>query len=587
MVCPDSLPRVHRLTATLANQIAAGEVVERPASVVKELLENSLDAGAREIGIDVERGGTRLIRVRDDGVGIHRDDLLLALARHATSKVATLDDLEQVTTLGFRGEALPSIASVSRLTITSRRAGEENGWRLRAEGGLPETQVEPTPHPPGTSVEVRDLFFNTPARRKFLRTEKTEFGHLQEIVKRIGLSHFDVAIRLRQEQKDVLNLRFTDNEAERRRRLAAACGAAFAKHALEVDFQAVGLSLRGWIADPEHSRSQADLQYFYLNGRIVRDKLVSHAIRQAYQDLLYPGRHPAYVLYLDLEPTQADVNVHPSKHEVRFRDGRLVHDFLFRSLSRALDTGAGPGHAAKVMPAGGHGLVPGRKGYAPTASRVREAMDGYAALTGPAPVEPGAGDRVATSLGRALGQVHGRYVLAQNQLGLVLVDMRAARRHLAYGRLKSALANGAVRSQPLLVPVAFSLPEDLTVMVEEKSAVLHRLGFDLVNSGPDSVTVHRVPASLREAEPQALVRTLLTALAEVAPEEPAEHVPESVLAALAEQSRMAPGEPTLDELDGLLRQVERDQENSEGRPVWVQLSQDELEALFGTLQAAF
>ncbi|SEL39004.1 DNA mismatch repair endonuclease MutL [Ectothiorhodospira marina] len=337
---------IHELPPQLINQIAAGEVVERPASVVKELLENSLDAGARRIQLDVEQGGARRIRVRDDGCGIPREQLSLALSRHATSKIASLDDLERVGSLGFRGEALPSIASVSRLTLTSAVAGDDSGWSLQGDGGDRFEAPEPAPHPVGTTIDVRELFFNVPARRKFLRTERTEYGHLEEVVRRLALSRFDVGFDLNHNRKSTLRLPLAEDAAARDRRVGQICGEAFLEQAAFMEQEGAGLRLWGWMGLPTFSRSQADLQYFYVNGRMVRDRLVTHAVRQAYQDVLYHGRHPAYVLFLELDPALVDVNAHPAKHEVRFRESRLVHDFLFRSLHRALGAlrpGASPG----------------------------------------------------------------------------------------------------------------------------------------------------------------------------------------------------------------------------------------------------
>lgn len=327
---------IRLLDNRLANQIAAGEVVERPASVVKELLENSIDAGARHLTVEVESGGVKLIRIRDDGHGIPRDELALALSRHATSKISELEDLEGVATLGFRGEALASISSVSRLTLTSNVAEQPSGWQARVEGRDMEAQVMPAPHPVGTTIEVKDLFFNTPARRKFLRTEKTEFSHLEEVVKRLALSRFDVGFTLRHNQRSVHQLRPAVTQAEKDRRVAALCSPKFIEHAVIIDVAASGLKLYGWVGLPTFSRASADLQYFFVNGRVIRDKLVAHAVRQAYRDVLYSGRHPTFVLYLELDPAMVDVNVHPTKHEVRFRDGRTVHNFLFSTLNRAL-----------------------------------------------------------------------------------------------------------------------------------------------------------------------------------------------------------------------------------------------------------
>ncbi|WP_257264094.1 DNA mismatch repair endonuclease MutL [Endozoicomonas sp. ONNA2] len=327
---------IRLLDNRLANQIAAGEVVERPASVVKELLENSIDAGARRLTVEVENGGVKLIRIRDDGHGIPQDELAMALSRHATSKISELEDLEGVATLGFRGEALASISSVSRLTLTSNIAGQASGWQARVEGRDMAAQVMPAPHPVGTTIEVRDLFFNTPARRKFLRTEKTEFSHLEEVVKRLALSRFDVGFTLRHNQRSVHQLRPAVTQAEKDRRVAALCSPKFIENAVIIDVAASGLKLYGWVGLPTFSRASADLQYFFVNGRVIRDKLVAHAVRQAYRDVLYSGRHPTFVLYLELEPAMVDVNVHPTKHEVRFRDGRTVHNFLFSTLNRAL-----------------------------------------------------------------------------------------------------------------------------------------------------------------------------------------------------------------------------------------------------------
>ncbi len=565
--------RVHRLTATLANQIAAGEVVERPASVVKELLENSLDAGATEVCVDVERGGARLIRVRDDGEGIHPDDLILALDRHATSKIVTLDDLTHIASLGFRGEALPSIASVSRLSITSRCQGSDTGWRVTAEGGPPGAALEPVPHPVGTTVEVRDLFFNTPARRKFLRSDRTEFGHLQEVVRRIGLSRLDLAVRLTHERREVIRLRAGVDGPERSRRVAAICGAAFLQQAVPLDFEAVGLRLWGWIGGPEHSRTAADGQFFFLNGRTIRDKLVSHAVRQAYLDVLPPGRHPAYVLYLETEPTQADVNVHPTKHEVRFRDGRLVHDFVARHLAHAL--GSAPAIEPSADAPASTSRVAGRtQGAAQAgAARIREFVGDYAALM------DGTGN--ATSpLGNTLGQLHGRFLLAQNELGLILLDMPAAWRSVTQSRLRLALAQGQLKSQPLLVPVSVELTHGLADVAEEKPQLLRRLGFDVVRNGPASVAVHRVPALLREAEPQALVKSALAALAKDFPNGAAGSDLVALIPELTADVAPTFDVQSRDDLDRLLRQVGQESTLNPGNPLWVQLSERDLEGLF-------
>ncbi|MEO6697579.1 MAG: DNA mismatch repair endonuclease MutL, partial [Gammaproteobacteria bacterium] len=496
--------RIQLLPPQLVNQIAAGEVVERPAAVLKELLENSLDAGARSIEIDIEQGGMRRVRVRDDGAGIHKDDLPLALRRHATSKIRSLGDLEQVLSLGFRGEALPSISSVSRLELSSRTEADDHGWRVT--GAEDELSVpEPTAHPVGTTVEVRDLFFNVPARRHFLRTEQTEFGHIDDLVKRIALSRFEVGFTLRHNQRVVHSVRPAGN-AGQGQRVAALYGAAFMEQALPVEAAAVGLRLWGWVGLPTFSRSQADLQLFYVNGRMVRDKLVSHAIRQAYQDVLYHGRHPAYILYLELPPAQVDVNVHPAKHEVRFRQGRLVHDFLFRSLHNAL-AGVSPGPAATqeiaLTPEPSRPLDAGE----PPAQRyaqqvmplyVREHVAAYHALHGASQhdekvASPSAPQHEAPPLGYALAQLQGIYILAENARGLVLVDMHAAHERITYERMKAALEGGGITSQPLLVPITVAVSGREADIAEQSAALFEELGFEIGRAGPETLVVRRVP----------------------------------------------------------------------------------------------
>lgn len=564
--------RIHRLPAVLANQIAAGEVVERPASIVKELLENSLDSGASAIHLEVERGGVALIRVRDDGSGIHREDLGLALARHATSKVHTLEDLEGVSSLGFRGEALPSIASVSRLVLTSRTAAEDRGWQVAAEGGPPAEGPVPVPHPPGTTVEVSDLFYNTPARRKFLRSERTEFGHLHEVIKRIGLSRFDTALRLRHDGRNVLSLSPARDEAQRTRRLAAVCGAGLVENSLALEYGAMDMRLWGWVGDPGYSRSQADLQYFYLNGRLVRDKLVQHAVRQAYQDLIYHGRHPAYVLYLELDPRVADVNVHPTKQEVRFREARLVHDFIHRCVGRALGTSEG-GEAGQVRASG---WIPGRAPAARGPARVGEVMRDYASLAGgPPAADTVPGDTPA--LGRPLAVLEGGLLLARNAAGLVLVDLRAARERVAQRRLFAALTEGGVRSQPLLVPLSLTVGERRAALAEEHRGLILSLGLELTRLGPASVAVHRIPALLRGADPARLATSLLEALEGEMRSAASGKLGEALLESLAAQAGGDATEDSPEHLDGLLREVERLQTDPTC-PLWVQMTPKDLVA---------
>ncbi|MDH3767793.1 MAG: DNA mismatch repair endonuclease MutL, partial [Gammaproteobacteria bacterium] len=414
---------IRELPKTLINQIAAGEVVERPASVLKELLENSLDAGAKRVSVDIEAGGARRISVRDDGSGIPAGELPMALARHATSKIASLSDLDAVRTLGFRGEALPSMASVSRMTLTSRKVDENSGWRMRTEGGEGDDPA-PVAHPQGTTVEVRDLFFNVPARRKFLRTEKTEFAHLDKVFKRLALSRFDVEWSLNHNRRELLRLPVATSRLEREQRVAAICGDAFITNAMHLDHAAAGLRVHGWIAAPTFSRSQPDLQYFYLNGRMVSDKLVRHAVRHAYRDVLFHGRHPAYLLYLEMDPALVDVNAHPAKSEVRFRDGRTVHDFISHTVEQALSTtcpgtsDAPPTHisSGSSMPVASQGRL-----------AVAEQIESYRRLheSADTTVAPANTAEAELPLGTAVAQIHGVYILAQTPDGLIIVDMHA------------------------------------------------------------------------------------------------------------------------------------------------------------------
>jgi len=585
--------RIQRLEPRLINQIAAGEVVERPASVVKELLENSLDAGARHIDVDVERGGTRLLRVRDDGGGIHKDDLALALSRHATSKIHSLDDLEHMQSLGFRGEALPSISSVARLTLCSRTSADEHGWRVHGDGSELHGAPEPVPHPLGTSVEVCDLFFNTPARRKFLRTEQTEFDHIHEVVKRIALSRFETGFTLRHNQRALLNLRPAPHESDQMQRIATLCGAPFAEHVLRLEREATGLRLWGWVALPTFSRSQADLQYFYVNGRVVRDKLVSHAVRQAYADVLYHGRHPAFILYLDMPPEQVDVNAHPAKHEVRFREGRLVHDFLFRSLHDALSgTLAQSAPQAGPSSAGAQRAVPGAGSPAAfaqhslpvaSAASVCEHMAVYGALhAAPAPPTPDAPDM--PPLGYALAHLHGVYILAQNAHGLVLVDVHAAHERITYERLKADLEGAGIAAQPLLVPVSVTVSAREAQVAEQHAALCAELGLEFDRSGPDTLTVRAIPALLQGTDVAALLRDVLAdILAHGASTRLREHL-NDILSTLACHNAVRAGQRlSVAEMNALLRAMEHTERGGQcnhGRPTWRQFSMGELDKLF-------
>jgi DNA mismatch repair protein MutL len=598
---------IRRLADPLINQIAAGEVVERPASVIKELLENSLDAGGRRIELDAEQGGVRLMRVRDDGIGIRRDELKLALSRHATSKLTTLEDLDRVQTLGFRGEALPSIASVSRLTLTSCRQGDEQGWEVQVDRQGLVSEPAPAALRAGTTVEVRDLFYNVPPRRKFLRTERTELNHIEDVVHRLALSRFETAITLRHNQRPLLQLGQATDKRGQDERVAKVCGRPFIENCLFVDHSVAGLRLWGWVGLPTFSRSQADLQYFFVNARMVRDKLAVHAVRQAYRDVLYHGRHPALVLYLELDPALVDVNAHPTKHEVRFRDARLVHDFLFRTLHDVLaearagvvastDVQAPPAVIAPPSPAARQAALamptpPPAYRQQPMRFPVREQMAAYASLHPPlaeiAAPTPGPESSDSTDmppLGFPIGQIHGVYILAQNARGLVLVDMHAAHERITYEGLKKAMSRDGIRSQPLLVPHSMAASERELTLVETHLEVLESLGLELVVTGPERLSVRKVPSLLGSADVEQLVRDLLSDIAEHGSVDRLKQALDEVLATMAcHGSVRANRRLSLPEMDALLREMERTERSGQcnhGRPTWIQLSMEELDKLF-------
>lgn len=587
---------IRPLSAELINQIAAGEVIERPASVVKELAENSLDAGARRIDIDIEHGGMRLIRVRDDGAGIAPEELPLALAPHATSKIADFDDLTRVASMGFRGEALASIASVSRMSIASRRQGDAQGARLEAgRSGSP----RPASHPPGTTVEVRDLFHAVPARRKFLRSERTEFGHIDELVRALALARPGVEFRLTHNGKPVRMLKPAQDGAAHLGRVGELLGEAFASNCLHIEHAAAGLRLAGWIGLPTASRAQADQQYFHVNGRLVRDRSVAHAVRQAYADVLFHGRHPAFVLFLELDPAAVDVNVHPAKREVRFRDMRLVHDFLFHALhdavaqTRAGETGTGPLPRADVpLPPR---VVVGESephSFSQFGLPVREApVDAYAALLGGsgaalaerAPM-PQSAPGETPPLGYALAQLAGIYILAENAQGLVLVDMHAAHERVTYEKLKSARDANHVRSQQLLVPEVVAVSEREAAAAEEHAATLAACGLELDRSGPRQVTARRIPALLDGADTAGLARDVLAELAEHGSSRRLEELQNELLSTMAcHGSVRAHRRLTVPEMNALLREMESTERSGQcnhGRPTWTQLSVADLDKLF-------
>ncbi len=605
------MARIALLDARLANQIAAGEVVERPASVVKELIENALDAGARAIDVHIEQGGLACLRVRDDGDGIAQDDLPLALARHATSKIHHVDDLEAVATLGFRGEALASIASVSRLTLTSSTDTTGLGWSVRTEGRDMSAVIEPARHPRGTSVEVRDLFFNTPARRKFMRTEATEFRHLEEVVRRLALVSPQVSFSLTHNARVLWQLKPATSEAEMLRRLSHICGPQFVAAAHPLDQEAAGARLHGWLGLPTFSRAQADLQYFFVNGRMVRDKVVSHAVRQAYADVLYHGRHPAFVLFLDIDPGTVDVNVHPTKHEVRFREHRLVHDLIYRGLHRALAE-VRPDDAqptGSLAPAAEQAFASmGAANFANAASQSEPqawqpnyspqqggldwrssapARDGFASYLTSGTEAPSMPAEQATNtpvLGYAIAQLHGVYVLAQNTEGLVLVDMHAAHERIVYERLKQQQADAGVVCQPLLVPLSVALSQREADIAESEMQALLAMGIETQRLGPETVLIRSLPAVLAQADAAALLRDVLADLLVHGQTRRVEEQQNTLLGTMACHGAVrANRQLSIPEMNALLRDMEATERSGQcnhGRPTWTRLSLAELDRLF-------
>ena len=578
------------LPDTLISQIAAGEVVDRPASALKELLENSLDAGADDIHVELVEGGMRLIRVADNGSGISRGELPLALTRHATSKIASLDDLEQVASLGFRGEALASITSIARVTIASRRGSETHGWRIEAQGALLGEPV-PCSQSAGTTIEVADLYFNTPARRKFLKSEATEYGHCEEVFRRIALARSDVALMLTHNSRVRWHLTRQSPE-ERARQLL---GEEFYQATLALEEAAPGVLLRGLVAQPAYSRSTRDAQYVYVNGRYVRDRLLTHALKQAYQDVLHHDRQPAYVLDLVLDPRAVDVNVHPTKIEVRFRDSRAIHQFVVHSVTQQLAARRG---VAPSSP----GLEGERSPMAATADRafgyqrpqqanlglgVAQSANLYDVLSRAASTAPD--DRPALAhevppLGFALAQLAGIYILAQNHAGLVVVDMHAAHERIVYERLKRTLDDEAVPVQQLLVPVTFNADTLDVSTVQEHADTLRRVGFEMGVIGPSAIAVRAVPALLRDADAKHLAQDVLSEMREYGAERVLAERRNELLSTMACHAAVRANRAlTLAEMNALLRDMEateRADQCNHGRPTWFQLGLTELDAMF-------
>ncbi len=592
------MPTIKQLPDHLINQIAAGEVVERPASIAKELLENSLDAGASKIWIDLEQGGLDRIRIRDNGCGIAPADMPLALSRHATSKIQSMDDLQNVESLGFRGEALPSIASVSRLSLTSRTADAEHGSRISylSDGRVEQT---PAPHPVGTTVDVGSLFYNVPARRKFLRTPRTEFARCESIVKTLAMARPDCAFVLSHNGKSVFECKHAEDQQAQGVRVARILGKGFGEAAHAVSLEGVGLVLSGWVADPTFSRSQADMQYFYVNGRMVRDKVISHAVKQAYSDLIYHQRHPAFVLFLQIDPAAVDVNVHPGKQEVRFRDSQLVHGFVRRSIQEFL---------AAISPE--HSLNQGSDAaYEPTADTARPVTTPYqrpmplqvqeqmasmrrlgASPGAPEPISPYTRDATYTPdatippLGYARAHLLGVYVLAENRDGLIIVDAHAAHERITYERLKSAYSEGRLNTQALLVPVTLDVSSAEADRCEEERDWLQSLGLTVDRLAPEQLCIREVPAILGGCDVSALLRDVLSDLMSHGNTERLRAAVDEVLSSMAcHGSVRANRALSITEMNALLRQIESTPNSGQcnhGRPTWTALAMQDLDKLF-------
>ncbi len=595
--------RVQVLPIQLINQIAAGEVVERPSSVVKELVENCFDAGASSISIEIEQGGTRRIRIRDDGCGIVKEDLPLALSRHATSKIASFDDLEHVGTMGFRGEALPSISSVSRLTLISRVTDSDCAWRVDADGTERDFNPKPDPHPKGTTVDIRDLFYNTPARRKFLKSEKTEFDHIHTLVQRLALSRFDVEFSLTHNQKEIFRLRQAENEAEQQERLAGILGSVFLENALNVDVASSGLQLTGWVGLPTFSRSQQDMQFFYVNGRLVRDKLIAHAVRQAFQDVLFHGRHPVFVLYLTLDPALVDVNAHPAKLEVRFREGRLVHDFLFSAMHRAIAQ-VRPSHriineVVETSPAQDNIATKGndyikklaypvyQSSQSSLPFQVEETLKAYGklyAVKSPETELPNPQELDFPPLGYAIAHLHNIYILSETHTGIILVDAHAAHERIIYERLKQQSQEGKVASQPLLLPIKINVSQAEADLCEQVGETINEMGFDLARSGLETIVIRSIPVLIGNSDVETLIRDILADLNQHGMSQRLEEQGNRLLATVACHSAVrAHRRLSIDEMNALLRDMEKTERSGQcnhGRPTWVELSTRDLDKFF-------
>ncbi len=596
-----------QLDDRLINQIAAGEVIERPASLLKELLENSVDAGATKIEVYAERGGLKQIKVRDNGIGIPAEQVHLALSRHATSKLTQFDDLFKVNTLGFRGEALPSIAAVSRLTLTSRVIDADSGFSITCHGGADITEAKPAPHQIGTTLEAADLFYNTPARRKFLRAEKTELKHLDDVIRRIALSRFYLDIHFVHDGKEIFHSVAAHTPAECANRIGDICGKPFATQSVHFEDEVETMQLSGWMGLPTFSRSQRDLQYFFVNQRAVRDNLIAHAVRRAYNDVLYHGRHPAFVLFFQIQPNLVDVNVHPAKSEVRFRDSRAIHDYLYRTLHRAI-ANLSPKDGAVTLPTPNAAnqfrgnVYPGAGSVAAQHNirmLVAEQMENYNALHPSADAADGTtiadGTQVATDethappshmppMGYALAQLKGVYILAENNEGLIMVDMHAAHERITYETLKQQVDEKSTGSQPLLVPLNIIVSRAEVEAAEQFADVFAILGFDIDRIGDEQLVVRAVPELLVKADIALLVRDVLSDLLEHGSSDRITDAQHEILSSVAcHGSVRANRKLNHAEMNALLRQmeqVERSGQCNHGRPTWMNVSLAEIDKWF-------
>ena len=595
--------RIQKLPDLLVDQIAAGEVIERPASVVKELIENSIDAGATRITVEIEQGGKKLIRVTDNGFGLNQQDMELSIQRHATSKIHNLEDLESLHSLGFRGEALPSIVSICRFSLISKTEESSHAYQLNCSGGKCDG-IKPAQHTTGTTIEVRDLFYNTPARRRFLKTDKTEFLRIDELIKNISLSRFDIGFTLIHNGKIVRISQGGENQNLKKARISQLCGIEFFDNSFYIDENRHGMRLYGWVAKPSWNRASADRQFFYINGRMIKDKLIGHAVRQAYQDVLFHGRFPAFILYFDLNPALVDVNVHPTKHEVRFRESQQVHGFIFGSLNHALSqTRPGSelnstnslGFNTANLPQIDYSKMQSSMSFNPSGSygspRVAETGGSYLKTIAEAGMQLPDFENTRTEssedippLGFAKAQLHGVFIVAENKQGMVIVDMHAAHERITYEWMKNSMQESEIRSQSLLVPIAMSVSERETHAVEEYSEWFQKLGFEIQSASKESIIIRKVPSILIKTDIEELIKDVLSEIVTLGSSRKIEAGMNEILASMAcHGSVQANRQMTIVEMNALLREMEKTERADQcnhGRPTWVQLDMKQMDKLF-------